>query len=392
MDLKKPLFQRAARLISFVCGSLFCIFSFLYLWKVQGSVLGMAQHILSGGLTVYNPFVGAFLITLGLFAIQRVVNVLCNLQREWHCLSYFPSFLLLSFITSVHATVYDGLKLGLWVFLFPLGILLFALCVPVCKHKYHDFDTRDGAIFERILLPNLLQFLIMAAFCLAVSNTDETLHNKVKLEYLLSQKEYDEALKVGRKSQSTTQEMCAYRAYALYKKGELGNHLFDYPQPYASQGLLLNMKDTLRSIFSPLNLYRELGAYPRYHGEPAREFLELLEVSDKAKHPMTDQYILCAYLLDRKLDDFANKLGEVYQLNDSVVDLPLFYQQALIMYLRQKPGRYTYRNSVIETNYRDYLKNVRSIGSSVASRNKNRRDFGTTYWWYYDTAVAKNIN
>lgn len=386
MDLKKPQFQRTARIVDVVCGSLFCIFAFLYLWNVQGPVLDMAQHVLSHGITVYHPVIGACIITFILWLIQRLVNLYFKLEREWYALSYFPSFLLLTMLTSVHVTVYDRFSLGHWVWLLPLCLLLFFFLVFVSKKIFRNYELRDGNLTVRILSPNLVVFILLSWFCLSLSNTDETFHNKLQIEYELSQGRLDEALEIGRLSSATSKDISALRAYALYKKNELGERLFDYPQQYGAEGLLLDLQDTTRMIFSPMTLYRELGAYPRYKGEPALEFLELLELSEKAHQPMTDQYLLCAYLLDRKLNRFAEKLDQVYHLNDSVPpQLPRYYQEALVLCIQKNPERFTYRNKSVETNYEEYQRTIKSIGNSVAARNLIRRDFGTTYWWYYDS-------
>ena len=69
MNYNHPQIQKAVDIIHIVVGFLFCLFSFLYLWKVQGGVIGMAQHVLSGGQTVYSPLVGAIVLTIALFVL-----------------------------------------------------------------------------------------------------------------------------------------------------------------------------------------------------------------------------------------------------------------------------------------------------------------------------------
>lgn len=386
MDLKKPQYQRTARIVAVVCGSFFCLFTFLYLWRVQGPVLGMAQHVLSNGLTIYNPLVGAFIITLTLWLIQFLISVIFNPQREWYALGFFPSFWILALVTSVHATVYEGLTLGYWIWLFPLGLLVFAVLLFLSRHFFHRYELRDGNLTLRILTPNLIVMLCLSLLTIYLGNTDEAILDKMHAEYLLTRGEYSQALQLGKSTVRPTKDLTALRAYALYRRNELGDHLFDYPQPYGADGLLLNLPDTARMLFSPLRLYRELGAYPRYNGEPALEFLELLELSEKARQPMTDQYLLCAYLLERKLNRFAEKMDQVYSLNDSVVPpLPHFYRQALVIYNRQHPERFRYRDKAFEAKYDEYCRTKTTVGSSLAARNLLRREFGTTYWWYYDT-------
>jgi hypothetical protein len=175
------------------------------------------------------------------------------------------------------------------------------------------------------------------------------------------------------------------RVYSLQKKDLLGERLFLYPQDYGADGMWLNVSDSVRMVFPPMQLYRELGAYPNSENQPTVEFLELLNNSDQAKQPMAEQYLLCAYLLERNLDKFADKLKKVYHFEeDSVVKLPRYYQEALVLYQHIRPGRINYKNSIQETNYEDYKRLVRSSSISQVSMNISRTDFGKTYWWYYD--------
>ena len=52
----KPTYKkRTARMISWVCGSLFTLFSLLYLFVMQADLLATAQHLLSKVQTVYSP-------------------------------------------------------------------------------------------------------------------------------------------------------------------------------------------------------------------------------------------------------------------------------------------------------------------------------------------------
>lgn len=385
MNYNNPSYLRTARIIAIVCGSLFCIFSYLYLWKVQGGILGMAQHVLSKGLTVYYPPVGAGIITLLLLLLQMLLNSFCKLQREWHCVSFFPSFFTLAMLSSVAATAYTHFQFGHWIWLYPVGIVVFFFVVSFFKHLTTTFDTRAGGIIVRTLIPNLITFIILAVMCLWLSDTKEVTYYRYAIEYNLSKGNIDEALEIGSRSKVSSPEIAALRVYSLQKKDLLGERLFLYPQDYGADGMLLNLSDSVRMVFPPMQLYRELGAYPNSENQPTVEFLELLNNSDQAKQPMAEQYLLCAYLLERNLDKFADKLKKVYHFEeDSVVKLPRYYQEALVLYQHIRPGRINYKNSIQETNYEDYKRLVRSSSISQVSMNISRTDFGKTYWWYYD--------
>ena len=70
------------------CAVTFCVFSLVYLLFYQCDVLTAGQHVLSGGQTHYNRFVGAFLITLVLYLLQMAVANYAKLTksgRNTHC-------------------------------------------------------------------------------------------------------------------------------------------------------------------------------------------------------------------------------------------------------------------------------------------------------------------
>lgn len=386
MNYNNPSSIRTARVIAIVCGSLFCIFSYFYIWKVQGGILGMAQHVLSNGLTVYFPPVGAGIITVLLLFLQMLLNRIFKLQREWHCISYYPSFFTLAMISSVASTAYTHFQFGYWIWLYPVGLVAFMFVVSFFKHLSTTFDVRAGGVIIRTLIPNLIIFIILAIICMWLSDTNEVAHDQYAIEYNLSKRDVDSALEVGNKSKATNPEITALRIYSLQKKDLLGEKLFMYPQEYGADGMLLNLADSVRMIFPPMQLYKELGAYPRFANESAVEFLELLNKSEQARQPMAEQYLLCAYLLDRDLDKFVDKLRVVYHFNeDSVIKLPRYYQEALVLYQHNHPGKINYKNSIQEANYEDYRRMVKSSAISQVSKNKSKVDFGNTYWWYYDT-------
>ena len=87
----KPTYKkRTARMISWVCGSLFTLFSLLYLFVMQADLLATAQHLLSKGQTVYSPLWGAVVITLLLLLLQGVFRRIMVLSVAFPCALLFP--------------------------------------------------------------------------------------------------------------------------------------------------------------------------------------------------------------------------------------------------------------------------------------------------------------
>ena len=107
----------------------------------------------------------------------------------------------------------------------------------------------------------------------------------------------------------------------------------------------------------------------------------LLPQQQRLWHWMADYY-LCALLLDRKLDKFASEVTGYYPLNDS---LPQHYKEALVLYKRIRTNPVcVYNDESLEENFNDYQAMLREKAPLAAIRNKTRRAFGRTYWYYYN--------
>ena len=124
----KPTYKkRTARMISWVCGSLFTLFSLLYLFVMQADLLATAQHLLSKGQTVYSPLWGTVIITLLLLLLQGVFRRIMVYPLRFHALYYFPSCVVLGLLTvhcssnRVECTIVHQLDMahGLYFFVYP---------------------------------------------------------------------------------------------------------------------------------------------------------------------------------------------------------------------------------------------------------------------------------
>ena len=93
-------------------------------------------------------------------------------------------------------------------------------------------------------------------------------------------------------------------------------------------------------------------------------------------------YYLSALLLDKKLKDFAGAMCEFYEENTRI---PRYYQEALVMYQSTHP-EYTClaTDSTIVQRFDAYKTRQKDFASPVEEENRMRREFGDTYWWYYD--------
>ena len=120
-------YKKAARIQTVVCGFLFSIFSFIYLYVFQCDVLEALHFSLAHGKTHFAPLPSAIIITLILLLLRWGVNSLLGLKGEVRALSYFPSCLILGVLTDVGRTVYMSDYHTSWGWLLPLILLIYFL-------------------------------------------------------------------------------------------------------------------------------------------------------------------------------------------------------------------------------------------------------------------------
>ena len=83
-------YKKAARIQTVVCGFLFSIFSFIYLYVFQCDVLEALHFSLAHGKTHFAPLPSAIIITLILLLLRWGVNQPVRLERRGPCFVVFP--------------------------------------------------------------------------------------------------------------------------------------------------------------------------------------------------------------------------------------------------------------------------------------------------------------
>lgn len=371
--------KKTARTVRFGCGFLFILFSFLYLYLFQADLLAWTQHVLARGQTTYSSFWGALLITLVLTLVQTVISRFVVWPSRFYALSFFPSCLLLALCT-VYAPAALGAQTTGWSGYAYLAVTLLYLLAARVVLLFPDVNREKTSTFTS-LWPNLLLLSVQLCFTGAAGNAHDAFHYELRTARLLEQGERRQALEVGWRSDATNPSLTALRAYALSEGGLLGDKLFEFPQRYGSQGLLPPPSDTLLMGDWPDWLYRHLGGRPSPSlSNRALRFLELLSEREGAC-PAAGDYLLCAYLLDKQLDKFAQTLPRHYAVNDS---LPRYYKEALVLYahVRTQPV-VVFREGAIAANYEGF-QDYRAKYACPAERDNRCRDmYGNTYWYYY---------
>lgn len=365
--------------LQFGSAILFVIFSFCFLYFFQSETLAAFQHVLSHGLTVYNDAVGAVLITLVLYLLQMGVARVANLRSYTYALTYFPSFLLLLSITCASVDQYGvRMSMGQLVML-PLLLLAYVLVVYIIHQNQLSYLGLHGTRYGRIVWVNLLLLLGMMMFTAANSQTSETFHYRMRMERALMDKKYAEVNQIGEKMIEADSTMTMLRAYALAKQNMLGERLFTYPVIGGSRALLPD-SSTMKLVMLPQRtIYNDLGACLKQQASPLT-YLRYINRHHLAT-PMGHDYLLVAYLLDKKLDTFAKAITAYYEINDS---LPRHYREALTLYVHQHSmPMVSYSNSVMNADYRDYQQLYQSESNKTIRQAKLRDSYGNTYWYYY---------
>lgn len=370
--------KKTGHIISWVCGFLFAIFSVLYLYYMQADLLATAQHVLSGGKTVYSPVWGTVVLTAMLLLLQGLCHKLLDFPMRFYALGYFPSCLVLGLITSVVPAGEGGVKWAVNWWLVGVCAALYVLLVWVVKHFP---DMKSGRTFAfSYLWPNFLLFFLSFAMTGSVACTDDVCHYRLQAERLIVEGRDEEALEVGRNSLHADRSLTAMRAFALSRMRTMGGRLFEYPQYYGSEGLIPALSDTIYVHQWTDSLYVHLGGKPGKGLDGADEFLEVLSRLPSATQAVGD-YLLCALLLDKRLDDFVAALPRFYPVDGN---LPLHYKEALVLYnrLHTSPAL-IYKDDAVGANMDDFASYEAQFSDPVERANQCRRMYGHTYWWYY---------
>lgn len=365
-----------------VCAIVFILFTFIYLYCFQADILSMEQHILSGGTTHYDRTVGAILITLILFLLQLGVNKLTRFTGILYAMTYFPSLLLLTVLTAVNQEFDTNTFSGKWLLLASLLLIIFICFSVFYKQKNFSFNISflKGSTIES-LWKNLLLLSIMFIAVCSIGNNNDVFHYRLRIEHLLSSKDYTKALTVGSKSDDTDGSLAMLRAYALSRNKQLGERLFEYPVANGGSKILLpDGKNIKCMFFSENEIYKYLGIRKKGNMKPM-EYLLYLENNGLAMKSVTD-YILCGYLLDKNLDGFVNEIKEKYNITSP--SLPKHYKEALTLYthLRANPTL-IFHNEIMDVDYADFQKLERKYKGRAEKVSYVKDTYGETYWFYY---------
>lgn len=418
MNYNRARRQKTAGVIRYSCGILFALFSFVYIYFLQGDVMAVAQHVFSHGITHYSFLCGAIIVTGVLLVLQWIVAVVTKLPPRWYALSFVPSFLLLAIVTDFNRHNIHQFTFGHWLWIAPLVLILFVACVLLVKSAEKSVFSRFMRELPALLWPNYLVLFACIVLLGLTHSADDVFMYELKTERLILQHRYDEASRVGLKSLEISPRLANLRMHALSMTGQLGECLFDYPQPFGENGLI-NLTDTDQTYerFTTRQLCLSLGAVPAHSVSTTARYLQLLQRwqqqwadslalirqtdsvylatndSLRQRHEWkealirrqmrrTADYVLCAQLLRHDLQAFVATLPLHYHLSDSdetvKASLPRAYREALAQ------AAPLLADTATLAQRRRYVQMRDTLADPLVRHNLTRRQFGKTFWWHYD--------
>lgn len=368
-----------ARRISVLCAVYFITFSFCFLYWFQCDLLEQTQFQLSDGTTVYHPLFAAFLCTFLLTGVGLLLSTLFRwLPLRTKALAWFPSFLLIGGLTHWRFSAFgDGGEAPSWFTVIVL-LLLYAFGLFVARQSVNP--TKEKEPLATFLGFNFFLLIVFTVLCVSVSNTDAVLHHTLRSAHCLNEQDNEGALRSAKWERHPSRPLSVMTALALSRTGSLGESLFAYPQPYGSQGLIPLAGDTALFCNLPLAVGKHLG-YAKSDRTPVTFFLELTDTMPKAT-PAVRDYRLCAYLLDRRLDRFADYLLQGDTLSAS---LPLHYREAWLLCQQLMPETVTdsLHDESLAARFLEFQTLLHESGTEQERKFRCRDRFGTTYWSYY---------
>lgn len=368
--------------IRVACAIAFLFFTFSYLYFYQCDLVGAQQHVLSQGQTSYSRFIGAVIITAILYLVHLGVYGITKLNKQTHALTYFPSLLLLCLLTSTKNNFDQHFSLTTWTWFIPVLLIIYAVIVySSMQWQPYESEKWGTGLLSKWSWVNMLTMALMFIFVGMLSNGNDVLHYRLHIERCLKNKDYAGALAVGERSLETDSSLVMLRASALARAKQLPERLFEYPLVGGSASLFPNGNSVRCVSHDPGDIYRPVGAIPK-DKMTVGDYLKTIKIT-RQTHAAYGDYVLCAYLLDKKLDKFASELRQYYKV-DSITVLPKHYREALTLYNHQHAVKYQgFVDEVGEADYEDLQAMRKKYHNPQECQNRLRDAYGKTYWYYY---------
>lgn len=367
--------------VKVVCAILFITFIISYTYSFQGDILGMTQYAWADGKTHYDRTVGAGVITAFMILISAVTCFFTRLPQRLFSLNFFPAFLAMGLLT---AGELSGRSVEVYTSSIIISVLLL-LIYPSILHTANTYKPfliplRSIGIFSQPWWTNIALLVVMMLMTYSMGNTDRTLHNRLAIERLCMEQQWDKALDTGFPQYDNDSSMTMLRAMALARKGELGEKLFSYDITGNSRSLIPQSDYSVSFLLgNGYNLWQTLGFVPRSLNEHTDQILKR-ELRRGTARPVARDYLLCSYLMDKDLKSFTRALPLYYKIDNA---LPQHYREAYILYCKKYNQPNLLANDAIMTDYEDFLSVMRKFRNTTLVKSALRDAFFGTYWYYY---------
>ena len=360
---------------------IFILFTYLYLDRFQADLLAVAQHVLSGGVTTYHYVVSPLLLTLLFFLLQRGVASLFHVRRYFYALNCLPSLLLMTVLTSIPAD-FGHHQTWTWRWLLvPVVLAVWGgLSWISTQMETLEPSGRHEGWLSRELWQNVLMLTLMMMGVVALANHDRIFHERLQMERLMLQGKYAEALEVGKRSERTDSSLTMLRIACLHRCGKMGQELFTYPLVGGSRAMVPD-GTTVRAMMWKTPRWMESAYMPDGTCQGT--------TTGKKKYRIPKDYMLCALLLDKKLDRFVAEVKRTYA-NDSV-KMPRHYKEALVLYAhRRTVPVIVYKDGVMDADFQDYQALEHKYTNPIEKQTALHDTYGNTYWYYYQYGGKNN--
>lgn len=363
-------------ILRIVCAIVFCLTSFLYLFVYQQDVMAYRFARLFGVTAYYSPLVFSVLAVMLCLAVHTLCLPLFRHCKMFYAVAFFPSLAILWLLTE-----FDMARCAAWTMLLALVLLPLLLVFLSARHDFFLWSITHVRTFSRRLWVNVMTLTFAFILVSCLSGYDNVVRFRLKAERMIASGEYGKALGVGYRSADTDRSMTMLRVYALSIQGKLGDSLFRYPVTGGSSALLPDGNNVRCLLLNDADICRYVGV-GNAGSDGFSVLRNLFSGENGCSSPVRD-YILCGYLLDKKLDSFVKSL-----LKCGIKDfssLPRHYREALILYCHTHSGHViTYKNATMDADYMD----MRALGMKYMLSPDERRasvkdTYGNTYWYYY---------
>lgn len=365
--------QGGTRLQHLTCAAVFLAFSFTCAYGLQDGLLALVWHTLPHGQSSWHALPGAAAVSLSLTILGFGISRLSPVLRRLPALCFVPSALLLGWLTGVEV---EGAACSFartpWLV---LGLVLFVVLVLLLRHRLRALT----AMHQWLL--SLSAMLLLMLLVMTMGNTDSVLHTRLRAEQYLLRNDPAGTLRVLNREPRTDASLTMLRAYALAESGKLADQLFAHQLEGRSSALLPTDGSGPCFLLYPSDrFFQHLGARPRV-GQGTIDYLR----AQLRQHPESRyalDYLLCACLMEKRVDEFVALLEEHCAIGDS---LPKHYREALLLYVHQHSApRVVYSNDVLEADYQDYQRLYSPYDEPQECLTHLRETFGNTYWYYFD--------